>query len=308
MIEIIKEYFGQEDEAIVTEALNNNVIVFSLSENQSKVLRELLHFLESYIGKEGVKDIILNKPSSFSIFRIKTQKKSNGVKIYILQLPLVVKYLESYIERESVQNIMKNSFKGLAMAEHKKLKTVVTYIENYFENKDKGKKVVQGIIKNNFQGLAIAEREKLKDVIEYIEGYFENNGKAVVQEIMQKSFYGLAIAEVDKLQSIVRYIEKYTDTKNERKIIIRQIMVSINLFAKTSNFNDESRNTDFIFEKLNDVLKSIDTSIQSTNYDLETKKIWKKRLQNIFLNFSLESLEELHQDINNETPCREALS
>ena len=77
---------------------------------------------------------------------------------------------------------------------------------------------------------------------------------------------------------------------------------------KTSNFNDESRNTDFIFEKLNDVLKSIDTSIQSTNYDLETKKIWKKRLQNIFLNFSLESLEELHQDINNETPCREALS
>ena len=105
VIEIIKEYFGQEDEAIVTEALNNNVIVFSLSENQSKVLRELLHFLESYIGKEGVKDIILNKPSSFSIFRIKTQKKSNGVKIYILQLPLVVKYLESYIERESVQDI-----------------------------------------------------------------------------------------------------------------------------------------------------------------------------------------------------------
>ena len=53
MIEIIKEYFGQEDEAIVTEALNNNVIVFSLSENQSKVLRELLHFLESLYWQRG---------------------------------------------------------------------------------------------------------------------------------------------------------------------------------------------------------------------------------------------------------------
>ena len=219
-------------------------MIFSLSENQSKVLLELLIFLESYIGKEGVKDIILNKPASFRAFRVKTQKNPNSLdKAYILQMPLVVKYLESYLNREVVQEMMKNSFYGLAIAEFKKLEEVVKYIERYFETKSEGRKVVQKIMKKSFQGLASADPEKLKNIL--------------------------------------GYIEKYTKEENERKIVIQQIMSSINLFATRSDFEEKSR--DFIFNKLNDLLKSIDESIESTKYNKEQRTLWKERLQNIFL-------------------------
>ena len=213
VIETIKEYFEQEGEGIVEEALNNNIKVFSLSENQSKLLEELLPFLESYIGKEGVKDIILNKPASFAIFRV---KKDPNSKMYTLQMPLVVAYIESYFEsaeagKAVVQEIMKNSFTGLAMAEVKKLKDVVGYIEVYA-----GKAVVQEIMKNSFQGLAVAEVKKLKDVVGYIEVYA---GKEVVQEIMKNSFKGLAVAEVKKLEDVVGYIEVYAG-----KEVVQEIM------------------------------------------------------------------------------------
>ena len=128
---------------------------------------------------------------------------------------------------------------------------------------------------------------------------------------MQKSFTGLVIIDLEKLKGIVGYVEKYTETENERKTIIQQIMTSIDLFAREVDFDDESINAYFIFDKLNDLLKSIDTSIQSTKYDLETRKIWKERLQSIFLGFSIESLEELHQDINEDNGdevCPAALS
>ena len=44
VIEDIKAYFGEKGEDIVRQALNNNIVVFSLSKNQSTVLVELLHF------------------------------------------------------------------------------------------------------------------------------------------------------------------------------------------------------------------------------------------------------------------------
>ena len=410
VIETIEDYFVEEGEAIVKEALNNNIVVFSLSENQSKLLEELLHFLESYIGKEGVKDIILNKPASFKMFRLKRDPHS---KMYILQMPLVVVYIESYFEsadagkevvqelmqksfqglalaeveklravveyiegyagKEVVQEVMKDSFQGLALAEVEKLKDVVAYIESYFESTDAGKAVVQELMKNSFkglaraevkklkdvvryiegyagkavvqelmknsfQGLAVAEVEKLKDVVRYIEGYAGKEvvqkimqksfsglalsevkkleavveyiegyiGKAVVQELMKNSFYGLALAEVNKLEAVVEYIEKYTEVESEKETAIKQIMTSINLFAHDSYF-DESKTSSFIFDKLNDLFKSIDESIEFKEYDIETRERWKARLQDIFLNFSIESLEELHQDIHKDT-CGEALS
>ena len=218
VIEVVREYFEEEGESVVKEALNKTVIVFSLSENQFTKLRELLDFLEGYIGKEGVKDIILNKPVSFTKFRV---KKDLNSKMYILQLPLVVEYLESYIEREAVR------------------------------------------------------------------------------EMRQKSFHGLAVAEIEKLRAVVRYIEKYIEEENGREMAIKEIMTSVNLFAKDSYF-DESKISSFIFDQLNNLLKSIDESIQSTNYNRQKREIWKTRLQDVFLDFSIESLQGLHEDINVE--------
>ncbi len=106
---------------------------------------------------------------------------------------------------------------------------------------------------------------------------------------------------------MVEYIEKHIDKDDERKIVIKEIMISMDLFA-TESYLDESKTRSFIFDKLNDLLKSIDTSLQSTNYDLEIREIWKERLQNIFLNFSMEKLEQLHEDINEDIECAEALS
>ena len=351
VIETIEDYFVEEGEAIVKEALNNNIVVFSLSENQSKLLEELLHFLESYIGKEGVKDIILNKPANFGKFRLKKDPHSN---MYILQIPLVVDYIEGYFKsreagqktvraiiqdsfqglvraeleklqavvdyiegyfesREAgqkvVQSIMKESFTGLAITELEKLREAVEYIEDYFENKEVGQEVVQKLMRKSFYGLAVAELERLQGVVDYIEGYFESKGvgQEVAQGIMKNSFYGLALAEVEKLKAIVGYIEKYIDTENERKTTIQQIMTSVSLFARELHLKDEPKEAYFIFDKLNDLFKSIDGSIESTEYDMETRERWKVRLQDIFLDSSIESLEELHQDIHEDT-CGEALS
>ena len=77
---------------------------------------------------------------------------------------------------------------------------------------------------------------------------------------------------------------------------------SVNLFSKDSYF-DESKINSFIFDKLNGLLKSIDESIESGSG--EKREAWRARLQDIFLDFSIESLEELHQDIN-EDACGEA--
>ena len=222
----------------------------------------------------------------------------------IEKLKAVVKYIEGYAGKEVVQEIIKKSFKGLAIAEREKLKAVVEYIENYFESADAGKEVVQEIMKNSFTGLAVAEREKLKAVVEYIEGYAS---KEVVQEIMKKSFYGLAVAEREKLKSIIGYIEKYIDTENERKTTIQQIMTSVSLFATEFHLKDEPKEAYLIFDKLNDLFKSIDESITSTKYDVETRQLWQARLKNIFLNFSIEALEKLHEDIKG-IECTEALS
>ena len=68
---------------------------------------------------------------------------------------------------------MQNSFYGLAVADLEKLKNVRGYIEDYFEDKEKGKEVVQDIMQESFQGLALADLEKLKAVIGYIEDYFK---------------------------------------------------------------------------------------------------------------------------------------
>ena len=220
VIEDIKAYFKEKGEDIVRQALNNNIVVFSLSKNQSTVLTELLYFLEGYIGKEGVKDIILNNPSSFKSFKVKKDSKS---KTYILQMPLVVEYLEDYIDRQAVQEIMQESFTGLAVADLEKLQAVVEYIEVYFGDVKKGKEVVRKIMQESFQGLALAEHEKLKAVVRYIEDYFKNEeeGKTAVQAIMQNSFFGLALADLEKLQVVVEYIEDYF---GEGKAPVRGIM------------------------------------------------------------------------------------
>ena len=276
VIEVVKEYFEEEGETIVKEAINNNIVVFALSENQSKVLMEYLHFLEGYIGKESIKDIILNKPTSFKRFRVKTQKDHDDFgETYVLQMPLIVEYLESYIEREAVQEVMRNSFQGFVSAERGRLRAVIEYIEEYFG--DKGRAVVQGLMKNNFYGLAIAEFEKLKAVVEYLENYFGNEGKAVAQELMIKSFYGFARAEVEKLKGIVEYIEKYFEV--EGKAVVQEIIRnSFQAFALAD------------LERLRAVVEYIENYFENKE---ESKMIVRGIIKKSFKGFSIAELEKL---------------
>ena len=313
VIEDIKEYFGEEGEDIVKKALNNNIFVFSLSKNQSNLLGELLNFLENYIGKEGVKDIILNKPSGFILFRVKKDSKS---KTYILQMPLVVEYIESYFGdkdegKKTIQDIMQKSFHGLAKTEHKKLETVikyiedyfedkgkeavkeimkksfhglaiaeleklqkvVEYIEDYFEDKDEAKEAVKEIIQNSFTGLAIAEWKKLENVVEYIERYFGDEGKKTIQDIMQKSFQGLAVAEREKLKDVVEYIEGYFENKDEGKEVIQEIMKNSFKGLATAEL-----------EKLEDVIKYIEGYFENKD---EGKKTVQDIMQKSFTGLAI---------------------
>ena len=260
-----------------------------------------MKYLKGYINRKAVQEIIQNNFYGLAIAELE-------------RLQDVVEYIEDYFEnkdkgKEAVQEIMKNSFTGLTLAELNRLQKVVEYIKSYFEDKNEGKKVAQEIMKENFKGLSMLYLERLQKVVEHIESHFESKskGKEVVQEIMQNNFTGLAIADPEKLKTIVEYIAKYTNTEDEKKIIIQQIIASINMFSRESDFEDESKKY-FIFDKLNNLLKSIDKFIESIKYDKEQRALWKERLQNIFLNFSIEDLEKLHQDIKEEITCTAALS
>ena len=133
-------------------------------------------------------------------------------------------------------------------------------------------------------------------------------GKAVVQGVMQKSFTGLALADPKKLKSIIEHIKKYTKAEEQKKTIMQGLMLSINLFSKGFDFEGKLGSRYFIFDKLNNLLESIDKLIESTQYSKEKKNIWKSKLQDILINFSIEDLEKLYQDINKEITCPEALS
>ena len=119
---------------------------------------------------------------------------------------------------------------------------------------------------------------------------------------MQENFYGLALADPKKLKSIIEHVKKYTKAEEQKKIIMQRLMLSINLFSQGRDF------AGFIFDKLNNLLESIDEFIESTQYSKEKRDIWKRKLQDILINFSIENLEKLYQDINKEITCPEALS
>ena len=300
VIGYIENYFEEEGKAAVRAIMQKSFQ--GLARADLGKLQDVVGYIEDYFGdvrkgKEVVRKIMQKSFQGLALADLKKQQA-------------VVGYIEGYEGKEVVQDIMQETFYGLAVADLKKLQAVVGYIEVYFEDEEKGKAAVQAIMQKSFQGLALAEREKLKTVVGYIEDYFEDKekGKEVVQGIMQETFYGLAVADPKKLKSIIEHVKKYTKTEDQKKIIMQRLMLSINLFSRGFDFEEESGNRDFIFDKLNNLLESIDEFIESTQYSKEKRNIWKSKLQDILINFSIEDLEKLYQDINTEITCPEALS